>query len=279
MLFMVRPDVKSIHRLADLLETIGVTADEMLEQKLPARDLAAIRAMSDAQLQDQLGELRQFIGRVRGLELAVIAKLTQAREKSRIAARTDWRLRPILMLFTAGTQGFADRFQAEANQPDRGFDGDGRGFGYLKSRGLLGEAAVSYDGSAELQVTDSFRLMGVLQLRDLLERCEATLNALDAHYDLYEIAEDGTEDMVETSSDTPAATESTAKPQGEAVNWGTDVAAAASAVAIEEQAAEAAAIAAAQAEVEAGLKSLAERLADLKEEPLAAAPAKASSAA
>lgn len=270
MLFMVRPDVKAIHRLADLLETIGVTSDELLDLKLPARDLASIRSMDDTEIQSQLAELRKFVGRVRSLELAIVAKLSQARERSRQAARTDWRLRPILMLFTAGTQAFADRWQAEAGDPDRGFDGADQIFLYLRSRGLVGLAASHYDGSTELLVTDGFRLMGVLQMRDLLERCEATLNALDAHYDLYEFAEDEAEDIVESASAPPQVTVAPPAPAADAtVNWG-DAKLAEPPPGAEVSPSESA-IAAANAASEAGLKSLTERLADMKAEPAAEA--------
>ena len=295
MLFMVRPDTKSVHSLADLLETMEVTADELMDLKFDAHDLAAIRAMSDGDVQARLAALREFVGRLRSLELAIVAKLTQARQMARAVARSDWRLRPIMMLFTSGTQAFTDLFEAESNAIDRAFDGSSQVFPYLRSRGLISPLTEHYDGSAELLVTDSFRLLGVMQLRDLLERCEATLNALDAHYDLFDLEDYAAEDeavasvTIREQLDPPAletpATETIQATADQAINWGTDVAQAAvtpetPAVANEaqpsststQQPAEAEIVAAHEAS-EASLKGLTERLAELKAEPTAVAVA------
>ena len=267
MLFMVRPDVKAIHRLADVLEKIGVDADELLDQKLPARDLASLRAMNDGELQAHLAGLRQFARRVQSLEMAIVAKLGQARERSRLAALSDWRLRPILMLFTAGTQAFADRLMDEANNADRAFDGSGQTFVYLRSRGVISESAASYDGSTDLLATDGFRLMGVLRLRDLLERCETTLNALDAHYDLYEYDDNDVVEIVEPNrAPIEELPERPVAAGGPDVNWGDVAVVVDDATAITAEPSESE-IAAAQADSEAGLRSLSERLADLKAEP------------
>ena len=312
MLFMVRPDTKSVHLLADLLETIEVTADELMDRKFAAHDLAEIRVMNDAQIEVQLAALRGFVGHVRELEMAIIAKLTQAREKARAAARTDWRLRPIMMLFTSGTQGFADHFEAEASPAVQAFHGANQIFPYLRSRGLVSPLTTHYDGTAELLVTDSFRLLGAMPLRDLLERVEATLNAVDAHYDLYEMNNEEAEEaavaivreatvitgeVAATAAAAPTVTSDTTAP----VDFGVTVTAAepkleAVAEAVEVAPVEAAAdttpakvepepasaeIAEAQAASELGLKGLTARLAELKaEEPAAAEkPAETASAA
>ena len=194
MFFLTRPDTQAVHLLADLLETIEVTADELLDQKLAGQDLAAIRAMSDVEVETQLTKLRNFVGRIRELELGIVAKLGQARDKARAVSRSDWRLRPIMMLFTSGTQGFADYLDAEDSPAQREFNGANQTFPFLRSRGLVSPQTISYDGSVELIVTDSFRLLGAMPLRDLRERCEATLNALDAHYDLYVLEDDAAEE-------------------------------------------------------------------------------------
>jgi hypothetical protein len=298
MLFMVRPDVKSAHLLADLLETIEVTADELMDQKLAGRELAAIRAMSDVEVEAHLAELRRFVQTLRELELMIIAKLGQAREKARTVARSDWRLRPIMMLFTSGTQSFADRFEVEPSPQAQGFDGAHQIFPYLRGRGLVSPQATHYDGSAELIVTDSFRLLGAMPLRDLRERCEATLNALDAHYDLYDLEDDTAEVSAATvvplripkeaaapvslppAAEAKPSEPAEAVPAAAQVDFGNtlgpsaavsapdvqpDAASQTSAVTEAAPAASAEAeLAAAQAASEVGLKGLTERLAELK---------------
>lgn len=304
MLFMVRPDTKSVHLLADLLETIEVTADELMDLKFAAHELAAIRVMNDAQIESQLAALRGFVGRLRELEMAVIAKLTQARDKARTAARADWRLRPIMMLFTSGTQAFADHFEAEASPAVQAFHGANQIFPYLRSRGLVSPLTTHYDGTTELLVTDGFRLLGAMPLRDLLERVEATLNAVDAHYDLYDIENDEAEEAAVAIvreacaivADVPAATDVAPAPLQTAaeipgnVDFGLVIAAADAAVEpataaapeVKLEAATGAApepapaeIAVAQAASEAGLKGLTARLAELKAPELKAPELKA----
>ena len=194
MLFIARPDVKSVHALADLLETMEVAADEMLDQRLAPRDAAAT---DDAAITSHLAALRQFAARVRELELVIAVKLGQARDRARQVSRSDWRLRPIMMLFTTGTQGLADQLAAHADRDSIRFDAGDQIFPFLRSRELVPPLSTHYDGSTELLVTDSYRMLGLSKLRDLLENCEATLNALDSHYDLY----DWQEDAEETSED------------------------------------------------------------------------------
>ena len=186
MLFMVRPDTKSAHLLADLLETIEVTADELMDQRLGALDKAGPAEDGDTAVQNRLAALRKFVRLVRELELSLLGKLEQARVRASTVARGDWRLRPIMSMFTSGTQALADHIASPAGRAAMRFDGSNEVVPFLRSRELLAPMAKHYDGAAEILVTDSFRLLGLIKLSDLLQRCEVALNALDAHYDLYE---------------------------------------------------------------------------------------------
>jgi len=144
-----------------------------------------------------------------------------------------------------------------------------------------------YDGSAELLVTNSFRLLGAMLLRDLLERCEATLNALDAHYDLFELEGDDAEEAAMTQP-TPVVAAEAGLADVAPIDWGDELKPTAPPQAASEPAARpptTAEIEAATKANEAGLKGLTERLAELKADPAAPAesvdtpPAKTASAA
>ncbi len=198
MLFMVRPDTKSVHLLADLLETIEVTADELMDQRLAPLETSGGPEDGDTVVQNRLAALRQFVRSVRDLELSLLSKLEQARGRARTVARSDWRLRPIMSMFTSGTQALADHIASPQGRAAMRFDGGGEAYPFLRSRELLAPMAEQYDGAGELLVTDSFRLLGLIKLRDLLERCEVALNALDAHYDLYEWPSEDAPDLEET---------------------------------------------------------------------------------
>lgn len=296
MLFMVRQDTKSVMLLADILETIEVTADELLDQRFAPLELETAAADGDALVQLRLTALRAFVRQVRDLELTLLTKLEQARVRARTVARSDWRLRPIMSLFTSGTQALADHIASPQGREAMRFDGGAEVFPFLRSRELLAPMAEHYDGTAELLVTDSFRLLGLIKLRDLMERCEVALNALDAHYDLYQWPSEETSDQEEivtelqvvatpatavvvpfereeSSASAPAAAVMAALPAQTAaaapgaMNWGEVIPVAAAPA---ETAAPVAAqpskeaIAVAEAEAEDGLKSLSERLAELR---------------
>lgn len=313
MLFMARPDSKSVHALADLLEMIEVAADELLDQKLAPRDGTA---NGDAELESYLASLRQFSNRVRGLELTIVAKLEQARARARAVARTDWRLRPIMAMFTSGTQGYADHLAAHNDRDAVRFNAGDQIFPFLRSRELVPPLSTHYDGGTELLVTDSYRLLGLIKLRDLLENCEAALNALDAHYDLYDWRDDGddvdeAEDALiklrpeavaavpEVAATAPAdavaaiaePADAAPKPEPTVVNWGDSIEPAV-AVAVETPLAPSAPVVTEKAptpeqlevalqDSEQSLKSLTDRLADMKAtaEPVVEPEAKDAAAA
>ena len=318
MLFMVRPDAKSVTFLADILETIEVTADELMDQRFSPQELEFGALDGDSIVQARLAALRGFVREVRDLELKLLTNLEQARVRARTVARTDWRLRPIMSLFTSGTQPLADHIASPQGRAAMRFDGGSEVFPFLRSRELLAPMAEHYDGAGELLVTDSFRLLGLVKLRDLLERCEVALNALDAHYDLYDwptedtaaqedvitalrqatlgpapvsavtveptlvAAEVAEPDLIRAEAPitairtlTEPAVEHASEPQeaapvapGEATNWGEAVSASsdvAAALEVAPHSPSKEALAVAEAAAEDGLKSLSERLADLRD--------------
>jgi len=297
MLFMVRQDTKSIMQLADVLETIEVTADELLDQRFAPQEIELGGLDGDAALQARLAALRAFVRQVRDLELRLLTKLEQARVRARTVARSDWRLRPILSLFTSGTQPLADHIASPQGREAMRFDGGDQVFPFLRSRELLAPMAEHYDGAGDLLVTDSFRLLGLIKLRDLLERCEVALNALDAHYDLYDWPAEDVLDQEEVVTElhriaaSEAAATGTAEPAGTpivlvapvvldadaatpvatdaapATNWGAALPAAETPPAPAAPVAETSntdAQAVAEADAEDGLKSLSERLSELR---------------
>lgn len=209
MLFLVRPDVKSIHLLADLLEMIQVSIDEMLDQRLAPAAVAVPGADGDSVWQ-HLAAQRDFVDRLRALEVSIIAKLEQARTRARSVSRTDWRLRPLMVLFNSSTQAFADQIAALGDSTADSFDRGDQTLLFLRSREIVAPNAMSVAADAELVVTESYRLCGVLRLRELLEKCESTLNALDAHYDLFEWDEEDGEEA--TGLEQPVALAASADP-------------------------------------------------------------------
>ena len=258
MLFMARPDLQSVHTLADTLESVEVTADELMDRKLPGTRGTPPTEITETTIQDRLAAQRAFVTDVRRLELTLVTKLEQARVRAGVLARSDWRLRPIMTMFTAGTQSLADHITSPEGRAAMRFDGGMEPFAFLKNRALLPEGAGDFDGADQIRVTETFRVLGLATLGEVMQRCEATLNALDAQYDLYEWdeAEQAKAPPQPVVTEVPAPVVAEAAAVGTATNWGEPAAATAEPSPDE--------IAKANAESEEALKSLSERLAELK---------------
>ena len=193
MLFMVRPDTKSAHSLADILETIEIAADELMDQRLPLVEAPLGQHAAGFVVEERHEAIRRFVYRVRELELSILAKFELARARARTVSRSDWRLRPIMALFISGTQILADHIVSPQGREAIRFEGSDQVFPFLRSRDLLEPSGAYYDGCSEILLTNSFRLLGLIKLRELLEHCEVALNALDAHYDLYDWNDEASE--------------------------------------------------------------------------------------
>jgi hypothetical protein len=192
MLFLVKPDIKSVHLLADLLETIQVTIDEMMELRPePAKTGGTSEAFgANDPVYRRAAAIRDFVERLSTHELAILCKLEQARVRARRVSRTDWRLRSLMTLFLTGTQMLADRLPTLATPTADAFNRGDLAFTFLKARGLLAADCTALDTAPDLTVTDAYRLCGLIALKDLLDHCESTLNAIDAQYDLYQWNDD-----------------------------------------------------------------------------------------
>lgn len=187
MLLAARPDLLAVHLLADQLEALEQASDRLMELAFAGTDAASGDDAED--ILDRLADLSGFVNRLETGELAIVAKLGQARLWAGAVAASDIRLRSFAGLFHAGTQALADQIERLAEPAADLFESGARPAIFLRQRDLLAMSGALADGTQPITVGRSYRLCGVTEIGDLIDLCQATLNALDAHYGIYELEE------------------------------------------------------------------------------------------
>ena len=138
---------------------------------------------------------RRVVETIRGLELALIARLLRARERALELAGTDARFKAIASLFVGGTAPLSDAVVECGDASELDFDTGDDVLAYLRQRNLVaGDAEIIEDG-AKIDVGDDFLVARRIELGPLLDLTASFLDALELHFDLYEI---------EVASDMPA---------------------------------------------------------------------------
>lgn len=185
MLLAAKPDLLAVQLLADQLEALQQSCDRLGELHFAGSD--GHQGDDAEDVLDRLAALGDFVGRLETAELAIVTKLAQARLWAGAVAKSDIRLRTFAGLFHAGTQALADQIDGLAEPSQSLFDGAACPALFLRQRDLLPQSGALADGSQPIAIDGSYRLCGVTEIGDLVDLCQATLNALDAHYGIYEL--------------------------------------------------------------------------------------------
>lgn len=130
-------------------------------------------------------ELRVFIEAVRRMELAVLARVMQARARSRELPVVD-ETRMLADLFIGGSAILEDALHELMDATDVDFDGGDEPLRYLASRGFVTAEDGMASTYAGLKVTDTFLVAGRIELGPMLDMVAAFLDALADTYNLYE---------------------------------------------------------------------------------------------
>ena len=128
---------------------------------------------------------RATVEKIRALELAVVAHVLKARERTDDLARTEPFLKSPARLFHAGTVVLADAVSECGDATGIDFDtGDGL-TAYLRSRGLIAPDAPALPDDVKLKVTEEFLLVRRIPLGPLMDLVAMFLDRLDLLYGLY----------------------------------------------------------------------------------------------
>lgn len=140
---------------------------------------------------DLRAEQRRTIERIRLLELALIVRLIKARERAQQLAEAEDNFKALARLYVSTTGILLDAVEECADQSTIDFDtGDGL-TAYLRSRALLAKDVAGIDEATAFAVTDDFLVARRMPLGVLLDLSATFLEALEAQYELYAGATDG----------------------------------------------------------------------------------------
>lgn len=174
--------------LADHLDAMLAAGEDLLRVH---RDIAAIplEAARDP-AQAEIDTLRRFVDTTYTLELALIMRGLQARERSEELRRLDRRLDLVAGLFIGGTAPLADAALELGDGTSFDFNTGDETVPYLKSRALIPMDGVGLVSPKRLSVTPTFLVAGRIELSALLDLAATFLDALELFYELYEADEE-----------------------------------------------------------------------------------------
>jgi hypothetical protein len=173
----------SIYLLGDHLDAALAMGEDLLAEKLALLD--AVETPSRGHLLRQNRALNQFLATVRCLELAMIARLLEARRRAEELKRSEGRLRPLAALLAAGTAPLVDAVAELGDTSTRDFDTGDTACAFLRSRNMIARDAAGFAGMAQLAVSEDYLVAGRVRLGTLLDLIAAFLDALDDQFDLY----------------------------------------------------------------------------------------------
>ena len=188
MLFALKPDADKVSLLADHLEDVLEAAEALLHCRFSGMPVTA--ETSAETLLDRLAALRTFANRVSVLELGLTARLNQARAIVRKFAKGDANIRTFANLFLAGTNAIVDQVPLLQDVAGQQFTHANDAVPFLERRRVIDPVTQSVDAIEELTPGENYLVFGVAPLTPLIELCESFLNALDAHFGLYQENED-----------------------------------------------------------------------------------------
>jgi hypothetical protein len=173
----------SIYLLGDHLDAALAMGEDLLNEKLPLLD--AGETPTRGHLLRQNRALNEFLATVRCLELAMIARLLEARRRGEELKQREGRLRPLAVLLAAGTAPLVDAVAELGDTSTRDFDTGDTASAFLRSRNMIARDAAGFAGLAQLAVSEDYLVAGRVRLGTLLDLIAAFLDALDDQFDLY----------------------------------------------------------------------------------------------
>lgn len=199
------PVPPSAYMLADHLDATLAAGEDMIGAGRRCREIYATAPEPRALGKGQQVALRSAVDLIRSLELALITRVTKAREWSQQLVRLDPRFRPIGSLFIAGTAPLVDALAEFADATESDFEtGDGI-VAYFRARGMLDPEMASLAEVGGPLVSESFLVTRRIELGPLMDLTASYLDALEDHFALFEAAEKAAQAAVAAGAATASA--------------------------------------------------------------------------
>ncbi len=176
-----------LHLLADHLNAILRMGDDLAACICPACGQAGRiePAEGEERSGSGLASLSLFIAQVRRIEMAIVARILQARRRADELPASDPVMRPLVRLFFSSTVAVTDWAIEEAGKPAHRLDAGGLPVAFLRSRGLIGPEAAAPDPYVDIEIGPDYLLCGIAPLGQLLDLVETMLDAIDARIGMF----------------------------------------------------------------------------------------------
>jgi hypothetical protein len=172
-----------IYLLSDHLDAVLAMGEDLLTES--AQLAEPTQHLTVTRLARQNRDLAEFLSDVRTLELAMTARLLQARKRAEELRRGEHRLRPLIALFAAGTAALEDAAAELGDTTEHDFETGDVASAFLRSRGLIARDAAGLQGLTLLKVGEDYLVAGRIRLGTLLDLVATFLDTLDLMFDLY----------------------------------------------------------------------------------------------
>lgn len=165
-----RPVPASVYLVADNLDAVLAAAEDLLRLE---------------HVPDTAND-RDFVDRVRTLEMAMAVRTLQARARAIDVGNVDSRCLPLVRLFVSGTIALQDAIADLSDSTATDFHSGGDAVAYLRTRCAIAADAAGLDRFSRLAITEDFMIAQRIQLGALMDLCATFLDMLEVHYDLYD---------------------------------------------------------------------------------------------
>lgn len=179
------PVPPAAYLLADHLDASLAAGEDLLTAGRRCREILDDGPDRRVLGKGQVVALRTAVELVRSLELALITRISKAREWSQLLVKHDPRFRSIGGLFIGGTAPLVDAIAEFADATDSDFEtGDGL-TDYFRSRGMLADDQSCLSDIDGPLVGEEFLVTRRIALGPLLDLVAAYLDALEIHFTLF----------------------------------------------------------------------------------------------
>lgn len=177
----------SVTLLADHLDAVLAMGEDLLalRQVLDRRAPGDPRPVSMHALVVAQRGLGDFVRQVRTLELAMTARIVQARKLAEEFKRSYVSMAGVADLFRGGTAVIADAVDASRSVLADRFDTGEAVMAFVASRGIIAADAPGLAGLDAVHVSEDTLLLGTLRLGTVMDVVARFLDTLDAAFDLY----------------------------------------------------------------------------------------------
>jgi hypothetical protein len=194
---MSEANIQSIYLLADHLDAALATGEDLLKENMELTRFTPDTPSDD--MREAHGMLRDFVDRIRMLELRLCARIVRARDLAAEVSAHDPRLEPFARMFASGTVPLVEAMADLGDTTDQDFETGAQALAYLRSRAFIAADAAGCEDIQELRGQEDILISAQIRIGTLLDLVAAFLDAVEQHHDIY-----GNQDTDEVGEEVPA---------------------------------------------------------------------------